>query len=132
VITDGPGQVNLVFGWLGLMLGVVSGFLIGLGFHQETWGGGYGSFPRRMIRLGHISFFGLGFLNILFALSLERVTMSAAVLPVAEAAFVIGAITMPLCCFLTAWRTSFRWLFALPVLSLATGVACMLGSSPGP
>ena len=32
--------------------------------------GGYASLRRRMTRLGHISFFGLGIINVLFALSL--------------------------------------------------------------
>ncbi len=128
-MSGSPGQINLVVGWSGVMFGVVSGFLIGLRFHESRWIGGYGSFTRRMIRLGHISFFGLGFLNILFALSLQRVSMPHALVPVAELGFVLGAITMPLCCFLTAWRTPFRWLFPVPVLSLAVGVACMLMSS---
>lgn len=128
-MSESPGQINFLFGWIGMMLGIVSGFLIGLRFHEDRWIGGYGSLARRMIRLGHISFFGLGFLNILFALSLERVTMPAVLVPIAEIGFVLGAITMPLCCFLTAWKTPFRWLFPIPVLSLAAGVACMLTSS---
>jgi hypothetical protein len=85
-----------------------------------------------MIRLGHISFFGLGFLNILFALSLERVTIPAALVPIAEISFMLGAITMPLCCFLTAWKMPFRWLFPIPVLGLAVGVACVIIGSFGP
>ena len=130
-MSESPGQINFLFGWIGMMLGIVSGFLIGLRFHEDRWIGGYGSLARRMIRLGHISFFGLGFLNILFALSLERVTMPAALVPIAEIGFVLGAITMPLCCFLTAWKTSFRLLFPIPVLSLAAGVACVITGSFG-
>jgi hypothetical protein len=126
---DTPGQINLFLGWIGIMLGIVSGFLLGLRFHEHRWIGGYGSFARRMIRLGHISFFGLGFVNILFALSLARVTIPAGLLPIAENGFALGAVTMPMCCFLTSWKTSFRWLFPVPILSLAAGVTCtLLGS----
>ena len=131
-MSESPGQINFLCGWIGMMLGIVSGFLIGLRFHEDRWLGGYDSFVRRMIRLGHISFFGLGFLNILFALSLERVTIPAALVPIAEISFMLGAITMPLCCFLTAWKMPFRWLFPIPVLSLAVGVACVIIGSFGP
>ena len=58
--------INEVFGWLWIMLGFLSGMVIGLLFHDEQWLGGYASCPRRLIRLGHISFVGLGILNILF------------------------------------------------------------------
>jgi hypothetical protein len=62
---------NLLVGWVGMLGGVISGTLIGLFFKREDWMGGYGWFRRRLTRLGHISFFGLGFLNI-SALSLYR------------------------------------------------------------
>ena len=47
-------------GWLGMLLGVLSGAIIGLFFHREDWMGGYGSYRRRLTRLGHISFFWAG------------------------------------------------------------------------
>jgi hypothetical protein len=51
--------LNLVAGWTGFIGGAVSGALIGLFFHKENWLGGYSSFPRRLVRLGHIAFFSL-------------------------------------------------------------------------
>ena len=59
--------VNLVGGWLGMLAGVLSGAIFGLMFHRDDWMGGYASYRRRLTRLGHISFFGLGFLNLIFA-----------------------------------------------------------------
>ena len=53
-------NLNLFLGWLWILLGFVSGMALGMFFHRENWLGGYGSFKRRMYRLGHISFFGLG------------------------------------------------------------------------
>jgi hypothetical protein len=70
-----------------------------------------------MIRLGHISFFGTGFLNLAFVLSAEHLHLSEPT-PVASAGFLLGAISMPLICFLSAWRPSFRRLFFIPVASL--------------
>ena len=43
--------------------------VLGMFFHGENWLGGYASFKRRMYRLGHISFFGLGAVNMLFCLT---------------------------------------------------------------
>jgi hypothetical protein len=102
------------------------GSYVGLFFHQEGWAGGYSAFRRRMLRLGHVSFFGLGILNILFGMTSK---VSGHVIPHANVAvmgFLLGAITMPLCCFLTAWRMPFRHLFPIPVVSVAIGVILVL------
>ena len=114
-------ELNLLVGWAGIAAGVISGAVIGLFFHDEGWMGGYGSFRRRMTRLGHISFFGMGFLNVLFAVSLVQLPASASYARGASIAFVVAAASMPVCCFLTAWRKPWRHLFPVPVV--ATGVA---------
>jgi hypothetical protein len=118
--------INLFVGWISLLGGVLSGMGLGLFFHREGWLGGYGSFRRRLLRLGHIAFFGLGFLNLLFALSLARLPSEALSVTAASIGLAVGAVTMPLCCFLTAWRTPFRHLFALPATCVLVGVAGLL------
>jgi hypothetical protein len=112
----------MLAGWLGILAGLLTGAVIGLFFHEENWQGGYAGWRRRMMRLGHISFFGIGFLNVLFALSVER----AAGIPSAAASRLYAAalVAMPAVCFLSAWRKQFRALFFIPV-SLLTG-ACAL------
>lgn len=120
------GESNLLAGWIGMLGGVASGALIGLFFHKEQWLGGYDSFRRRLTRLGHISFFGLGFLNLLFALSLQVVPLSQPHAQVASLGFILGAITMPVCCFLVAWRAPLRRLFPIPVLCVLVGIVAML------
>lgn len=118
-------SLNLWVGWIALVGGVVSGAVIGLFFHREEWVGGYGSFPRRLMRLGHISFFGLGFLNILFALSFP-LAQASPVLIWAGRCFVIAVVAMPICCFLTAWKRFFRHLFPIPVFSVLGGLVFIL------
>jgi hypothetical protein len=118
--------LNLIGGWLGMLAGVVSGAIIGLFFHREDWMGGYQSYRRRLTRLGHIAFFGLGFLNLLFALSAHDLLLSGIWLWLASWALMLGAIAMPLCCFLSAWRKPWRHLFPLPVLSVTTGILSIL------
>jgi hypothetical protein len=114
---------NEVLGWVWIVAGIVSGLGLGLGFHRDDWLGGYSSFRRRLLRLGHISFLGLGFLNLFFALSAAHMRLPPAGLAAASWAIVVGAVTMPLCCGLMAWRRGFYLLFGVPVTSLLLGTA---------
>jgi len=113
--------MNEAFGWVWILVGFVTGFALGLGFHRDDWLGGYGSHRRRMLRLGHISFLGLGFANVLFALSGPRLVLDPHTRAFAAWAFVTGGVTMPACCALMAWRRVFYWGFGVPVLSLLAG-----------
>lgn len=111
-------HINLVSAWIGLLLGFVSGALMGLKFHQPDWLGGYTSYPRRMIRLGHISFFGLGMVNLMFYFVTRSLPPFGPALVAASWLFIVGAITMPVCCALMLRGASWRNAFVVPVLSL--------------
>lgn len=125
-------ELNLAAGWVGIALGILGGLALGLGFRGEQWLGGYGSWRRRLLRLGHISFFGLGFLNLLFFLCARAAGWEGAALGVAAAAFVIGAAAMPVCCVLCAWRPHLTMLFAVPVLSLLAATLIVVWEVLGP
>ena len=118
-------SANLLAGWIGFLAGAVTGALMGLFFHRENWLGGYGSFPRRMIRLGHIACFGLGLINILFALTAATLPAAPSV-AFASSLLVVGMVTMPLNCFLTAWRKPFRHLFFIPAGATLGGIVGLL------
>ena len=45
---------------------------------------------------------------------------------------IVGAVTMPLLCFLTAWRKPFRHLFPVPVLSVLVAATAVLAGWPKP
>ena len=113
-------QLNLVFAWVWILAGFLSGMALGLKFHDENWLGGYASFKRRMYRLAHISFFGLGAVNLFFHLTLKDTPMGAFGTS-ASMALILGGVTMPLCCWLMAASKKFQSLFAVPVLSLISG-----------
>jgi hypothetical protein len=121
-------ELNYQGGWIAILIGLCVGTILGLFFHQEDWLGGYSSWRRRMIRLGHVSFFGTGFLNLAFAFSVEHLRLATPP-PIPSVAFLVGAVTMPMICFLSAWRDSFRHLFFIPVVSLllATGDLVLRG-----
>lgn len=114
-------MLNEAAGWLGVALGILGGAWLGLNYDREGWLGGYGSLPRRLVRLGHIAFIALGFLNILFAQSSTRLHSNPAATIIASWCLAIGAFAMPACCFLNAWRSSLKPLFVIPVVLLATG-----------
>jgi hypothetical protein len=120
-------SLHLQAAWIGFLCGVISGGVTGLFFHRDDWLGGYASYPRRLIRLGHISFFGLGLLNALFALTVALVEVPGeATELLASLGLLTGAITMPLCCFASAWRKSLSCLFPIPVMSLLGAVAIVV------
>ena len=109
-------------GWIGMLLGVASGAVIGMFFHREDWMGGYSSYRRRLTRLGHISFFGLAFVNFCFAFTQSVLPLAAPWNATAMWGFLIGAATMPTVCFLSAWRKPFRHLFFIPVGGVLVGI----------
>ncbi len=115
-------EINLLVAWVAILIGLLTGTALGLFFHDESWLGGYGSWRRRLVRLGHISFFGTGLLNLAFILSVNHLHLEKPPV-VASAGFVLGAGAMPTVCFLSAWRDSFRHLFFVPVCSLLVAVA---------
>ena len=118
-------HVNLYFGWIWILAGLVSGTILGMFFFDDDWLGGYGSWRRRITRLGHISFLGTGLLNLAFVFTVRYVGISPPP-SVASWLFVAGGITMPTVCFLSAWNRRMRRFFFVPVISLIGAVADLL------
>jgi hypothetical protein len=119
-------QTNLIAAWAGILLGFLSGMVQGMFFHRENWLGGYGSLKRRMYRLGHISLFGLGAVNLMFYLTVQSLGGGSGFLHTASWAFIVGAATMPVCCLLMAHFPKLHLIFAVPVISLIAGGALTL------
>ncbi len=115
-------MINIQAAWIGFLLGCLGGAIPGLFFYNSDWLGGYASWQRRMIRLGHISFFGIGFINLLFALTARALGINNG-LHVTSILLIVGAATMPSVCYMSAWKPVFRHLFFIPVASLSIGIA---------
>jgi hypothetical protein len=103
--------MNWYTGWCLILAGFASGAALGLFFHRESFLGGYGSFRRRMLRLGHIACAALGMLNLIVGLSAQPSPL-----------LVAGGVMMPAVCFLTAWKEKCRHLFLIPVVTLVAAV----------
>lgn len=118
-------DINAIAAWVGVLLGVISGAIVGIWFHQDHWLGGYGSWRRRMVRLGHIAFFGIAMLNLGYALTVRSVGWTPPP-RVAADALAAAVVLMPAICFLSAWRKPMRRLFPIPVACVLAGVAGLL------
>jgi hypothetical protein len=116
-----PFSINLIAAWLGILLGFLSGMVLGMFFHDEKWLGGYASLKRRMYRLGHISFFGLGAANFFFYFTAQQFAPGDQWAALASGAFLVGAITMPICCVIMAHFPKAHLIFSVPVVSLLLG-----------
>lgn len=124
-----PVILNWYCGWSLILTAFLSGAIIGLYFHREDFLGGYSSFRRRILRLGHIALAALGSINVLYGLSAEA-SESSLETHIASLGFIIGGVTMPAVCFLTAWRVGFRQLFFIPVSALIIAVIQTLRIGP--
>jgi hypothetical protein len=122
-------MLNWQVGWWMILAAFVTGGTIGLFFRGENFLGGYTSFRRRIVRLGHIALAALGMLNVLFAISVPRADSPET--HAASTAFIVGGLSMPAVCFLTGWKEPFRYLFVVPVLALIAGAVLTLqGGGP--
>lgn len=117
--------MNWWWGWSLILAAFVTGAAVGMFFDREDFWGGYGSFRRRLVRLGHVALAALGMINVLYALSPWPVSGTLAS-RVAAAGFAAGGTLMPAVCFLAAWRVGFRRWFFVPVGSLVAAVIAVL------
>ncbi len=118
-------MINLYAAWIGIFAGCIAGAVQGLFFHKDDWLDGYGSWRRRLTRLGHISFFGIGFINFAFAVSLQMLDMEGE-LVLSSRLLIVALITMPLLCYLSAFKKPFRNLFFIPAGSVIVGILLFL------
>ena len=118
-------MTNLWAAWIGFLLGCLSGAIPGLFFFNENWIGGYSSWSRRMIRLAHIAFFGIGFINMAFCLTVRYLDIRNGI-TAPSYLLLVAAITMPVVCYLSAYRAIFRHLFFIPAAGLTVSIALVL------
>jgi hypothetical protein len=82
------------------------------------WLGEYGDTSRRLARLGHIAFIGLGILNILLARELVQSSLDARRKRLASAAMNFGNIFLPIALFAAAaWRPA-KYVMGLPATAV--------------
>jgi hypothetical protein len=122
--------MNWYAGWGMILAAFVTGGVVGLFFHRDGFWGGYASFRRRIVRLGHVALAALGMINLLYALSpWPSVDTWQGVW--AGWLWAVGGVAMAGVCFLSGWRESFRHLFVVPVGALCGAVVLTLIGGKG-
>lgn len=113
------GRWNRIIGWGSLVMGAGTGLVMGLWSFDgpaptPSWLGEYGDTSRRLARLGHIAFFGLGILNLLLARELPLLALGARAKRTAALAMSFGNVFLPLTLFGGAAFRPLKYLMSLP------------------
>ena len=115
------GRRNIRFGWIWVLFGIISGMILGmfvfngpiqLSNEMMT----YTSLPRRMLRLAHISFFGLGFLNMFYSITMKSLNIKVDRLT--SRLLIFGSVTIALFLIISAFYEPFKYSLVIPALSL--------------
>ena len=119
---------NSTVGWASLTVGVGTGLVMGLWSFDgpvgvPAWLGGYGETSRRLVRLGHIAFIGLGILDILLARELPRLALGATGKRVASIAMIAGNIFLPLALIAAGAYRPLKLLMPVPALCVFVALA---------
>jgi len=114
---------NRQIGWTSAVVGVITGLIMGLWSFDGPLGvpgslGDYGDVPRRLARLGHIAFFGLGILNLLLARELPDSSLGLGAKKAASFAMNFGNIFLPLTLFAAAFYHPLKYTMPLPATSV--------------
>ena len=116
-------ESNRTVGWASLAVGVATGLVMGLWSFDgplptPVWLGAYGDTPRRLARLGHIAFIGLGTINILLARELTESSLGDPARRLASGAMNLGNVLLPITLFAAAaWRPA-KYAMGLPATAV--------------
>ena len=128
VESEARPQLNRAIGFTSLLLGVVSGMILGLwsfgGPLPVPEGiGGYGELARRFLRLGHIAFFGLGLINLAIAGHSGRLNFSPTARRRALMLINLGNVGLPPLLLAAAWQPVLLYLMPVPVVCVFAALA---------
>lgn len=115
--------MNRSIGWASLAAGVATGLVMGLWsfdgpLPSPAWLGEYSETPRRLARLGHIAFFGLGILNILLARELSESSLRERGRRLASRAMNVGNVLLPINLFVAAVWHPAKYVMAIPATAV--------------
>jgi len=127
----GEGGWNRRVGWASLVVGVGTGLVMGMWSFDgpmgvPEWLGAYDSVGRRLARLGHIAFIGLGILDILLARELPHLALSAGAKRAASRLMIVSNVVLPPTLFAAAACRPFK--YALPVGAVAAFVSLVIAA----
>ena len=120
-----PGQINVIFGWIWMGVGLIFGLVLGMRAEGEQWLGGYASLTRRYLRLGHVAFIALSIINILYGREVGSADIALYVRSIGSPLMIFGAAGVPLVCISAAFFRKAKYLLPLPALAVVVGVGIL-------
>ncbi len=128
---------NRVIGWTSAAVGAITGLIMGLWSFDGPLGvpaslGEYEDTARRLARLGHIAFFGLGILNLLLARELPESSLGLREKKIASFAMNFGNIFLPLTLFAAAFYHPLKYTMPLPATSVLVALLLAAHGSRSP
>jgi len=120
------GQMNIVFGWAWMCLGLIFGMVLGMWAEGEKWLGGYASLTRRYLRLAHVAFIALSIINILYGKELEVVDLPVSIKNIGSYLMIFGTAGVPLTCISAAFFRKTRYFLPLPALAVLAGTSILV------
>jgi len=114
---------NREVAWWSLALGAATGLLLGLWSFDgpvatPAFLGAYDDTARRLARLGHIAWFGLGFINLFVARELPRLGLTERGRRLAAGAMNFGNLGLPITLFAAAAFAPLKYAMALPATAV--------------
>ena len=114
------GALNITWGWITMVLGILTGSIIGLWafsgpFKPPKSHTNYTDLPRRMVRLGHIALFALPMISILYGQYIDAVPLSDSMKMVGSYFWLICMWGVPLFLFLGSKWLPFKYAEVIPV-----------------
>ncbi len=126
--TDTSLAAMRLVGFTSLALGALSGLILGLWSFDGPVPApavldDYASTSRRLIRLGHIAFFGLGILNILIARELAGFDLRPAILRLTARSMNAGNLLLPAGLFAAGFYAPLKYLLPIPAMSVSVALS---------
>jgi len=120
-------DLSLAVAWASLATGAATGLLLGLWSFRgpvpvPAFLGEYDELPRRLLRLGHIAFFGLGMLNIMLSRHMASGSVRRSLGRVALGSMNFGNVLLPLTLILAAFIEPAKYLMSLPAAAVTVAL----------
>jgi hypothetical protein len=119
------GQINIVFGWVWMGIGLIFGMILGMWAEGEEWLGGYASLERRYLRLAHVAFIALSLINILYGKELGAVDLPISIKHTGSYLMIFGTAGVPLTCICAAFFRKTKYFLPVPAVAVLGGTSIL-------
>lgn len=114
------GQLNIVFGWVWIVLGILSGSLIGMWafdgpFKPPRNHKNYDDLSRRLVRLAHIACFMLPLICVVYGMHIDNALLPDNLKLVGSYGMIICMIGVPTLLVAASFKIEFKYLEVIPV-----------------